>query len=112
MAGAQSRLFRQLAEHLSELVDGLTYLTRRSGKSKESASALIRQALFNTEYRLRHHKIQVVNGLEHGDSDFTIFCTRRLIIATLMNLMSEQQLLMLVVVFWDRSRRKNAWRAK
>ncbi len=80
---------RQLAEHLSELVDGLTYLTRRSGKSKEKASALIGQALFNTEYRLRHHKIQVVKGVEQGDPDFTVTCTRRLIIATLMNLIDN-----------------------
>jgi signal transduction histidine kinase len=77
---------RQLAEHLSELVDGLTYLTRRSGKSKEKASALIGQALFNTEYRLRQHKIRVFNGLEQGDRDFTVSCTRRLIITTLVNL--------------------------
>jgi signal transduction histidine kinase len=80
---------QQLAEHLRELVDGLTYLTRKTGKSKEDASTLIRQALFNTEYRLRHHKIKVVNGLEHKDRDFNVSCTRRLIIATLMNLIDN-----------------------
>jgi signal transduction histidine kinase len=87
--GAPEDRIRQLAEHLNELVDGLTYLTRKSGKSKEKASVLIRQALFNTEYRLRHHKIQVENGLEKGDSDFSVTCTRRLIIATLMNLIDN-----------------------
>ena len=80
---------RDLARHLSELVDGLTYLTRRSGRRVEKASDLVRQALFNTEYRLRYHEIRVVNGLESGGMDFRVRCTRRLIIATLMNLIDN-----------------------
>ena len=75
-----------LAKHLSELIEGLTFLTRKSGQKVEKASVLIRQAIFNTEYRMKHHDIKVVNGLEAGDEDFEIKCTRRLIIATLMNL--------------------------
>ena len=80
---------RELAKHLSELVDGLTYLTRRSGRRMERASDLVRQALFNTEYRLRYHDIRVISGFEHGGDDFRIRCTRRLIIATLMNLIDN-----------------------
>ena len=80
---------RELANHLSELVDGLTYLTRRSGRSVEKASRLVRQSLFNTEYRLRYHGIQVSNGFETGGKDFDIRCTRRLLIATLMNLIDN-----------------------
>ena len=57
---------RELANHLSELVDGLTYLTRRSGRSVERASRLARQSLFNTEYRLRYHSIRVLNGFDMG----------------------------------------------
>jgi len=80
---------RELAEHLSELVDGLTYLTRRSGRSLERASHLVRQSLFNTEYRLRYHSVRVLNGFENGEKDFEIRCTRRLLIATLMNLIDN-----------------------
>ena len=80
---------RELANHLSELVDGLTYLTRRSGRSVEPASRLVRQALFNTEYRLRYHSIRVENGFTAGGKDFEIRCTRRLLIATLMNLIDN-----------------------
>ena len=80
---------RELANHLSELVDGLTYLTRRSGRSVEPASRLVRQALFNTEYRLRYHSIRVENGFEAGGKNFSIRCTRRLLIATLMNLIDN-----------------------
>jgi len=78
-----------LAEHLSELIEGLTYLTRKSGRRKEAASLLIRQALFNTGYRARAHRIEMINGIEAGDEDFSIVCSRRLIIATLMNLVDN-----------------------
>ena len=83
---------RELANHLSELVDGLTYLTRRSGRSTERASRLVRQALFNTEYRLRYHGIEVLNLFESDSGateDFEVRCTRRLLIATLMNLIDN-----------------------
>ena len=80
---------RELARHLSELVDGLTYLTRRSGRRVEKASDLVRQALFNTEYRLQYHNIKPVNGFKDGGGDFRLRCTRRLIIATLMNLIDN-----------------------
>ena len=78
-----------LADHLAELVDGLTYLTRRSGRRKEHASILIRQAFFNTGFRLRAHHIVSVNGADSGDRDFSIRCTRRMIIASLMNLIDN-----------------------
>ena len=84
---------KDLATHLNELIEGLTYLTRKSGRQDESFSHLIRQALFNTNYRIRAHKIQINNGLEAGDPDVNIRCTRRLIIATLMNLIDN-------AVFW------------
>lgn len=81
---------RQLGEHLAELTEGLTYLTRKSGLTKEKASTLIRHALFNTDYRLRYHKIKASNGIDGEDNpDFNIRCTRRLIIASLMNLIDN-----------------------
>ena len=80
---------RELAKHLSELVDGLTYLTRRSGRRVEKASDLVRQALFNTEYRLQYHNVKAVSGFKSGGRDFRFRGTRRLIIATLMNLIDN-----------------------
>ena len=83
---------RELATHLSELVDGLTYLTRRSGRRVENASTLARQSLFNTEYRLRYHSIAANNAFS-TDKDFRVRCSRRLIVATLMNLIDNS-------IFW------------
>ena len=55
----------------------------------ERASRLVRQSLFNTEYRLKYHSIRVVNGFATRGKDFEIRCTRRLLIATLMNLIDN-----------------------
>ena len=78
-----------LADHLAELVDGLTYLTRKSGRRTERASVLITQAFFNTGFRLRAHGVEAFNGTDRGDEDFSVRCTRRMVIASLMNLIDN-----------------------
>jgi signal transduction histidine kinase len=77
---------RDLARHLAELIEGYGALVRRSGMSRERASKLIEQALFNVEFRLRDHKINIT--VDH-DYDFEVRCSRRLIIATMMNLIDN-----------------------
>jgi nitrogen fixation/metabolism regulation signal transduction histidine kinase len=79
---------RSLAKHLADLIEGYGALVRRSGSSKERASSLISQALFNVELRLRVHKIEVT--IEKGPKDdFEVKCSRRLIISTIMNLVDN-----------------------
>lgn len=81
---------RNLANHLDELIEGLTYLTRKSGRQKELMGELVRQVLLNTNYRIRAHKINVINGIQqNGNPNINVTCTRRLIIATLMNLIDN-----------------------
>ena len=80
---------RELVNHLSELVDSLTYITRRSGRRVESAKQLVQLALTNTHYRLRYHSVEVENGFDNGFDDFEVYCHRRLIISTLMNLIDN-----------------------
>lgn len=87
--GADRARVRSLVEHLAQMVDGLAFFARKSGNEREKASTLIEQALFNTEFRLKAHKIQGINGLELDDQDFPVKCARRLIIATLMNLIDN-----------------------
>lgn len=89
---SQSEL-RELATHLNELVEGLTYLTRKSGRNKESFSLLIAQAIVNTRHRTKAHNIHVIDGVALGNPDISVTCTRRLVIATLMNLIDNS-------IFW------------
>jgi signal transduction histidine kinase len=79
---------RQLSQHLAELVDGLTYLVRRSGARVESAAAMVRNALFNVEYRLTYHRIHVTNRFSERNN-FKVRCVRRLVIASLMNIIDN-----------------------
>ncbi|MGO9138764.1 MAG: ATP-binding protein [Syntrophales bacterium] len=86
---ADNRRIAQLVHHLSDVVDGLTFLVRSSGRRNEKASVLIKQALFNFDYRFRAHGIKVINGMEQGNPDFSIRCVRRLIVTTLTNLLDN-----------------------
>ena len=54
----------ELAKRLSDMVDGLNWLTRQSGKATVQASALIRQAILNSEFRFRGHEIHICDGME------------------------------------------------
>ncbi len=85
--GSQEQI-RELTLHLAELIDGLTYLTRRSGETTEKASVLVRNAVFNTSYRLRAHNVTLINGF-NDENDFTVRCTRRLLVSSLMNLIDN-----------------------
>lgn len=78
---------KALAKHLADLIEGFGSLMRRSGKTREKASSLITQALFNIEYRLKLHGVRVTN--EASEADFELRCSRRMIIATLMNLIDN-----------------------
>lgn len=76
-----------MVQHLSQMVDGLGFLVKKSGRKTEAASVLIKQALFNTEYRLKAHKVRAWDGIkQEGDPDFSVKCVRRLIVSTLSNL--------------------------
>lgn len=78
-----------LIMHLAQMVDGLSFLAKNSASRTEKASALLNQSLFNTEYRLRAHGIKVINGVDGGTPDFSVKCSRRLVVSTVMNLIDN-----------------------
>jgi signal transduction histidine kinase len=79
----------KLVHHISEVIDGLAFLIRSSGRKTEKASTLINQALFNFNYRFRAHGIRVINGMDREDPDFRVKCVRRLVVSTLTNLLDN-----------------------
>lgn len=91
--GAAMARIRKLVGQLSQMMDGLTFLIQKSGFTKEQASTLIKQALFNCELRLEKHEFTVVNGMNRGTPDFTVKCVRRLVVGTLMNFIDNS-------IFW------------
>lgn len=90
---AEMSRIRRLVGQLSQMMDGLTFLIQKSGFTKEKASTLIAQTLFNCELRLEKHEFDVVNGLSSGSPDFLVRCVRRLVVGTLMNFIDNS-------IFW------------
>jgi signal transduction histidine kinase len=94
---------RTLVDQLAGLIDGLGELMRRGGTQIEKASTLLAQARFNCEFRFRSHKIQVVDGLSSGGPDFSVECSRRLVVGTLMNLIDNS-------IYWLEASQRTAKR--
>jgi signal transduction histidine kinase len=82
-----SRKVKELARHLSDLIEGFAALARGSGNRKESATSMIQRAVFNSELRIKHHGIKLQVDTDAGE--FEVVCSRRLIISTLMNLIDN-----------------------
>lgn len=82
-----SERVKNLARHIAELIEGFAALAKKSGNQIEKASEIISKALFNTELRLKYHKISVLNY--SNKFDFEMKCSRRLIISTIMNLIDN-----------------------
>jgi signal transduction histidine kinase len=82
-----SENIRELTKHLADLVEGFAALIRKSGRSREKVSDLIKNAVFNTQLRLKLHGI--VLEVDLGLEDYEVFCSRRLVISTLMNLIDN-----------------------
>jgi len=79
---------KTLTKHLAELVEGYATLVRKGGSAKFKASDLIKQAIFNVNYRLTVHNITVVDG-SNNKNGFTVKCSKRLILGAIMNLIDN-----------------------
>lgn len=79
---------KSLTKRLSELIEGYAALVRRGGPVKLKASELIKQALFNVNYRTAVHKVQIINGCTK-ENDFIIRCSKRLILGAIMNIIDN-----------------------
>ncbi|MDE2935526.1 MAG: ATP-binding protein [Chloroflexota bacterium] len=97
----------RLATDLAGMIDGLTYLTRRSGRASENARDLVNQAIFNNSYRLENHGVNVLNAF-HDGAGFDVPCTRRLILSTLTNLI-DNSIFWLDVRWGHKSENKHLW---
>jgi len=81
----------KLVQHLSSLIDGYAELIRKSDLVNENVLKIIDQALFNAEFRLETHKIEVIKQYKKDDFAPTIRCklARNLMISTIMNLIDN-----------------------
>lgn len=78
-----------LVEHLSSLIDGYAEIIRKSDKKTENVIKIIDNSLFNTEYRLRAHGVQVDRSYQEYSGSTKIKASRSLIIGAIMNVIDN-----------------------
>jgi anti-sigma regulatory factor (Ser/Thr protein kinase) len=78
-----------LARHLSQLVEGYTFIIRGSGMRSERLGELIDQALFNMEYRLRVHNVNVLMDYDKTLTHPKLLCSKAFVINNTMNLIDN-----------------------
>jgi signal transduction histidine kinase len=79
----------KLIQHLSELIETYGSLLRKSKRKREDLKELIDEALFNVQFRLRHHKVTIVNRYSTFRGNSEITCSPRLVIGSLLNLIDN-----------------------
>lgn len=83
-----SRVY-ELVKHLSKLLEGYTFLIRKSGKREWSLKELIDQSVFNTEFRLEAHKIELIREGDIISQKAMIQVSKNLIISSILNIIDN-----------------------
>jgi signal transduction histidine kinase len=79
----------KLVTHLSSLIDGYAEIIRKSSQTSENISQIIDQSLFNTEYRLMSHKVEIIKQYKLYKGSNKIKIAKNLLIGTLMNIIDN-----------------------
>jgi hypothetical protein len=79
----------KLIEHLSSLIDGYAEIIRKSNQQNENLTEIIDQALFNTEYRLSAHKIEVIKEYKNFKGNSRIKIAKNLLVGSFMNIIDN-----------------------
>ncbi|WHI44649.1 ATP-binding protein [Microbulbifer sp. TRSA001] len=81
---------KEQSKGLVSLLRGAMYMVSKGKMEKISASRLVSYACITQELRFKHHNIKFVNGFENlKDLDFEIKGVRRMLTATLVNLIDN-----------------------
>lgn len=78
-----------LVTHMSKLIDGYAEIIRKSSQSNENIIKIIDQALFNTEYRLKTHQIEIIDEYKNYKGPTSIKIAKNLVIGSLMNIIDN-----------------------
>lgn len=94
---ASDRMIR-LTKHLSELIESYAQILRKTKRTNQSLTDILDQALFNVEYRLEAHGVEIVRA-DKKRSSINLTVARNLLVSNVMNIIDNS-------LYWlDRSRR-------
>jgi signal transduction histidine kinase len=81
---------KSLTWHLGKLVDGYSGLIRRRSRKESDLKQIIRNGLWNIEFRLKAHNIEVIREFEkEKDFESKARCSDSLIIGTIINIVDN-----------------------
>ena len=80
----------EMARQLAEMLESASFLVRKSERKPLKASDLFRYVAFSNRPRCEYHNIRLLNGFENlGKMDFSFKGSRRMLTATLANLVDN-----------------------
>ncbi|WP_121667319.1 sensor histidine kinase [Mesonia aquimarina] len=80
----------KLVEHLSSLIDGYSEIIRTSDQQSSNLLNVVEQAIFNVEYRLQSHQIEVIKGYKEKKPNFpNVKIAKNLLIGSIMNIIDN-----------------------
>lgn len=79
----------KLVTHLSSLIDGYAEIIRKSSQTSENITQIIDQALFNTEYRLMSHKVEIIKQYKLFKGNNKLKIAKNLLTGTIMNIIDN-----------------------
>lgn len=80
---------RGLVDRLYRAMRPVTNLLKNPNPGKTSAGALIKEAIFSVEIRLKRHGITLINGMDRGTRDFPVQGSKQMLIASITNLIDN-----------------------
>lgn len=85
-----SERIKSLTWHMGKLIDGYSGLIRRRSRKESDLKQIIRQSLWNIEYRIKAHKIKIENEWENKkDFETKVRCSDGLTIGTIINIIDN-----------------------
>lgn len=80
---------KSLTWHLGKLVDGYSGLIRRRSKKESDLKSIITSGIWNIEFRLKAHDVEIVRGYEKFNGKAMVKCSEGLIIGTIVNIIDN-----------------------
>ncbi len=81
---------KALTWHLGKLVDGYSGLIRRKSRKESDLKKIITNALWNVEFRLKAHEVEIITAYENEKAFETkVKCSESLITGTIINIIDN-----------------------
>jgi signal transduction histidine kinase len=88
-----------LLHHLDQLIENYSDLLRQSDTMDENIIDLLKGAIFNVEYRLEAHQIELVPEYLNYNGEKKLRCSRRLLLSSIINIIDNS-------IYWLEKKKK------